>query len=91
MPGDSLIRHGVPVLLIGAVVIIALATLVLHLLFPPNKRKRTRRTVSFPKSERCPLCQQVLDRAERYGVGIKVCSRCQGIWLSQDQLEQIMR
>jgi hypothetical protein len=91
MLDDSLIRYGVPVFLIGAVVIIALAMLVLHLLFPPTKSKRAQRTVLFCKPERCPLCQQVLEKVERYGVGLKVCSRCQGMWLSQDQLEQIMR
>lgn len=89
MPDDSLIQYGVPVFLIGAVVIIALATLVLHLLFPSIKSKRSRGAVSF-RSERCPLCQQLLEKAERYGIGLKVCSRCQGIWLSQDQLEQIV-
>jgi len=89
MPEDSLARYGVPVLLIGAVMIIALATLALHLLFPATKSKRARGVVSF-RFERCPLCQQVLAKAERYGIGLKVCSHCQGIWLSQDQLEQIV-
>jgi hypothetical protein len=91
MLDDGLIRYGVPILLIGAMVIIALATLVLHLLFPTTKRKRSRRTVSFLKLERCPSCQHVLDREERCGVSIKICSQCQGVWLSQGQLEQLMR
>jgi hypothetical protein len=91
MLDDSLIGYGVPVLLIGAVVVIALATLVLHLLFPPAKGKRRRRNVLFHRPRYCPLCHYVLAEVERYGVGIQVCPSCQGVWLSQGKLEQIMR
>jgi Zn-finger nucleic acid-binding protein len=37
------------------------------------------------------LCQRVLDKAERCGIGVKVCSECQGVWLSQGQLEELTR
>jgi len=83
--------YGVPVLLLGAVVIITLATLVLHLLFPPAKARKDRRTVLFRRAERCPLCQRVMGKAEQHGLSIKVCPQCQGVWLSQGQLDQLMR
>ena len=79
---------GVPAFLLGAVLVITIATLLLHFLFPPAKGSR-RPSAPRDNSTRCPLCQQNLDRAELHGVSMEVCPRCQGVWLSQDKLEQI--
>ena len=38
----------------------------------------------------CPLCQQPLSEVERWGVRLDVCQRCQGVWLDQGELEQIV-
>ena len=90
MPELGLTGFGVPALLIGAVVVIAMATLLLHLLFPPAKSIDSRRTTPPNMPKRCPLCQQGLDEVERHGIQIEVCPRCQGVWLSQDKLEEII-
>jgi len=90
MPELGLAGFRVPALLIGAVVVIAMATLLLHLLFPPAKSRFRRRTVSPNMPKRCPFCRQGLDEVERHGIRIKVCPRCQGVWLSQGELEQII-
>lgn len=90
MPDLSLEGLGVPAFLVGAVIVIALATLFLHLLFPPVK-KGDSRPITLPNLPiRCPLCQQLLDEVERNGIRIEVCPVCQGVWLSQDKLEQIV-
>jgi phage FluMu protein Com len=87
MPDLSLAELGVPLFLVGAVIVITMATLLLHLLFPPAKHSR--RTGLRLKRIRCPLCDQKLDRVERGGVSVETCPRCQGVWLSRDKLEQI--
>jgi hypothetical protein len=51
---DGLSEFSVPAILIGAVVLIALASLALHLLFPPSKRKCPIKTVlpsEFPDAK----------------------------------------
>jgi transposase-like protein len=88
MHGLGMTELGVPALLVGAVLVIAVATLLLHLLFPPLKRS-SRRTGLRIRRIRCPRCDQNLDRVERGGISVETCPRCQGAWLSQDQLEQI--
>ncbi len=90
MPELGLTGFGVPALLIGAVVVIAMATWLLHLLFPPAKSIDSRRATPPNMPKRCPLCQQRLDEVERHGIQIEVCPRCQGVWLSQGKLEQII-
>lgn len=88
MPDLSLSELGVPVFLVGAVIVIALATLLLHLLFPPVRRSR--RSGLHIRRIRCPLCDQHLDRVERGGVSVDICPHCQGGWLSREKLEQII-
>jgi len=39
----------------------------------------------------CPVCQRKLTETERNGLLLEVCPDCQGAWLSQDRLEQLMR
>ena len=90
MPELGLTGFGVPALLIGAVVVITVATLLLHLLFPPAKTIDSRRFTPPNMPKRCPLCLQGLDEVERYGIRIEVCPCCQGVWLSQGKLEQII-
>jgi Transcription factor zinc-finger len=90
MPELDLTGFGVPALLIGAVVVITMATCLLHLLFPPAKSVDSRRTTPPNMPNRCPSCQQGLDKVERHGIQIEICPRCQGVWLSQDKLEQII-
>jgi len=89
MPDLSLAGLGVPVFLLGAVIVITMATLLLHLLFPPTRRSARR--AKLPKRRlRCPLCSQNLDRVELGGVSVRACPHCQGVWLSQDKLQQII-
>ncbi len=38
----------------------------------------------------CPVCQQPLNEIEKWGVRLDVCQRCQGVWLDQGELEQIV-
>ncbi len=38
----------------------------------------------------CPVCQQPLVEMERWGVRLDLCQRCQGVWLDQGELEQIV-
>ena len=90
MPEIGLTGFGVPALLIGAVVMVAMATLLLHLLFPSAKSIDRRRTTPRNTPRRCPLCRQGLDEVERHDIRIKVCPRCEGVWLSQSELEQII-
>jgi len=89
MPELGLTGFGVPALLIGAAVVIAMATLLLHLLFPRTKSIDSRRITSPQVARNCPLCQERLDEVERHGIQMEVCPRCQGVWLSQGKLEQI--
>ena len=79
---------GVPAVLLGAVLVITIATLLLHFLFPPAKGSPRQATPPDNRT-RCPLCHENLDRAELHGVTLEVCPRCRGVWLSQDKLEQI--
>jgi phage FluMu protein Com len=88
MPDLSLAELGVPAVLVGAILVIAMATLMLHLLFPPTKRSR--RMGLHIKRIRCPFCDQNLVRVERRGVSVESCPHCQGVWLSRDKLEQII-
>jgi hypothetical protein len=89
MPDLSLVGLGVPVFLLGAVIVIAMATLLLHLLFPPAGRP-ARRGRLLTGRIRCPLCNEYLDGVELGGVGVQGCPDCQGVWLSQDKLQQII-
>jgi hypothetical protein len=82
----SLTELGVPALLLGAMLVIAVATLLLHVLFPPAKSTPLKRT----PPQLCPSCQQPLNEAERWGIRLNVCPRCQGVWLDQGKLEQII-
>jgi len=88
MPNLSLAELGVPAVLVGAVIVITMATLLLHLLFPPVKRSR--RTGLRISRIRCPLCDQGLVHTERAGTLLQTCPQCHGAWLSQDKLEQII-
>ena len=89
MPDLSLAGLSVPLLLLGGVIVIAMATLLLHLLFPPTGRS-ARRTRLRIRRIRCPLCSQILDRTEIGDVSVQTCRCCQGVWLSRDKLEQII-
>ncbi len=90
MPDLSLAGLGVPLLLLGGVIVIAVATLLLHLLFPPT-RQSVRRARQRLWRIRCPLCDQSLHLTEIGGVSVLICRCCQGVWLSRDKLEQILR
>jgi hypothetical protein len=81
---------GLPTLLVGGVLIITMATLILHLLFPPAIGSKQRRGLRLKMRTRCPLCHHALDKEERQGILIEVCPRCQGVWLSQGTLDQIL-
>jgi hypothetical protein len=91
MPDLSFTELGVPVFLVGAVIVITIATLLLHLLFPATKKRPARHVVLSKMARLCPVCQRKLTEAERNGLRIEVCPDCQGVWLSQGKLEQIMR
>jgi Transcription factor zinc-finger len=90
MPELDLTGFGVPALLIGAAMVIAMATLLLHLLFPRTKSIDSRRTTPPQMAKNCPLCQERLDEVERHGIRMEVCPRCHGVWLSQGKLEQFI-
>jgi Transcription factor zinc-finger len=90
MPELGLAGFGVPVILIGAVVVITVATLLLHLIFPPAKSRNSQHITLSSMPKTCPLCQERLDEVERHGILMEVCSHCHGIWLSQGKLEQII-
>jgi phage FluMu protein Com len=89
MHGFGLAELGAPAFLVGAVIVITMATLLLHLLFPPAQRS-SRRVGLRIRRIRCPLCDQSLNRAEIGGVRVAACPDCKGVWLSQDKLEQIL-
>ena len=81
---------GMPALLVGAVVIIGIAALILHFLFPPAGRKPRRRSGLSRVSKRCPSCREKLDEVEQHGIRMDVCPCCQGVWLSPGKLDQIV-
>jgi Zn-finger nucleic acid-binding protein len=47
-------------------------------------------TGRIPQPKLCPVCQQPLVEVGRWGLGLDVCQRCQGVWLDQGELEQIV-
>lgn len=87
MPDFSLAHLGVPAVLVGALVVIAMATLALHLLFPPIKRSR--HAGLQLRRIHCPLCHERLDRFEWSGISAQTCPQCKGVWLSRDALERL--
>jgi hypothetical protein len=89
MHAFGMVEYGLPVLLVGGVVVIALATLLLHLLFPAAKRP-ARGMVLSKIAKLCPVCRRRLAKADRHGLRIEVCPDCQGVWLTQDELEQLI-
>ena len=84
-------EFGLPALLVGGVLVIVLAALILHLLFPATKRRPAGRITLSKMAKLCPVCQRKLTETERNGLLLEVCPDCQGAWLSQDRLEQLMR
>ena len=80
---------GLPALLLGGVLVIALATLILHLLFPAVRRRPPCGVVVTKMARLCPVCQRKLIETEQSGLQIEVCPDCQGAWLSQDKLAHI--
>jgi hypothetical protein len=90
MPDLSLAGVGVPLLLLGGVIVIAVATLLLHLLFPPARQTAWKARLRLWRV-RCPLCDQSLHLTEIGGVSVLICRCCQGVWLSRDKLEQILK
>jgi len=90
MPGLSWPEFGLPVVLIGAVLVIAVAALILHLLFPPVTSSQSRQPTALHTPRRCPSCHRELEKVVRYGVAVEVCPGCHGVWLSQDKIEQII-
>jgi hypothetical protein len=90
MPGLSWAEFGLPVVLIGAVLVIAVAALTLHLLFPPVTSSQSQHTPAPYTPRRCPSCHHELEKVERYGVAVETCPGCHGVWLSQDKMEQII-
>lgn len=80
-----------PALLVGGFLVVALAALALHLLFPATKKRKTGHMVLGRMARLCPVCQTKLARAERNGLEIEICPGCHGVWLSQGKLEQLSR
>ena len=80
---------GPPALLLGGVLVVALVALLLHMLFPVTKKRPRGGMVLSRMARLCPVCQRKLTKAERNGLEIDTCPDCQGVWLSQDKLEQI--
>jgi hypothetical protein len=78
----GLAEFQVPVILVGAVVVIAMATLLLHLLFPIAKAPSEGAALAW-QSGRCPACQQNLDQMERHGIRIQICPQCQSVWTTK--------
>jgi Transcription factor zinc-finger len=78
---------GLPALLVGGVLVIGLAALILHLLFPAVRRRPRRGMVLTKMARLCPVCQRKLNEADRNGLRIAVCPDCHGVWLGHDQLE----
>jgi len=70
MFGSDSIGYEVPALLVGAVLVIALASLILHFLFPPAGDTSPRRDMPAKARRRCPTCQQELHEVERHGARI---------------------
>jgi hypothetical protein len=69
---------------LGAVIVIATATLLLSLLFPPPERSP--RSAKPPIERlRCPVCSQNLDRVVLRGVSVQACPHSHGMWLSQQK------
>ncbi len=82
---------GVPAILVGGVLVIALAALALHLLFPARTKRPARRMVLSKMAKLCPVCQGKLIQTERHGQGFEVCPDCRGAWLSLDRLDQLLQ
>jgi Zn-finger nucleic acid-binding protein len=39
---------------------------------------------------KCPVCDTSLKLGDREGVEVDYCPKCHGVWLDQDELEQII-
>ena len=39
----------------------------------------------------CPVCSTPMRAVERQGVSIDYCSQCQGLWLDQGELDELIR
>jgi len=81
---------GVPAMLVGGVLVIALAALALHLLFPARRKRPARRMALTKMAKLCPACQGKLIQTERHGQQFEVCPDCRGAWLSLDRLDQLL-
>jgi hypothetical protein len=90
MLGFGLAGFGLPAVLVGSVLVIAIAALILHLLFPPAKSTQPRRAALPNVPRRCPACQEEMGQVERRGVQMETCPRCHGVWLSPGKLDQMI-
>jgi hypothetical protein len=86
----GLAGFGLPTVLVGAVLVIAIAALILHLLFPPARSTPPERTTQSNRPRRCPSCQEELGQVEHRGVQMETCPRCHGVWLSPGKLDQMI-
>jgi hypothetical protein len=78
----ELAKFEIPAILISAVVLIAMATLLLHVLFPAAKGHSTGAAFDGQPG-RCPVCQQIMDEVRRHGMRIQICARCQRVWTTK--------
>ena len=69
---------GLPVLLFGAVAVIAMAIALLHYLFPPIRDASRRTNAPRGKPRRCPVRQRELDEEECPGARMDAEPHCKG-------------